>query len=93
MNTVKRMESMSYTCMNTKSSVHPYRLQQREVFFSDLSCLDIIKMVLDKKGQIVNFPRSIKDERWEDIHRTGQCYDARFCSMIHHLNNDEYLIL
>ncbi len=83
---------MSYTYMNIKDSVYPYRLQNMEVFFSDLSCLDIIKSVLDEKGQIKKFPGLVKDKRWEDIHRIGQCYDVRFEAKFYHMD-DEFLML
>ena len=32
---------MSYTYTNIDNSVYPYRLKHMEVFFSDLSCLNI----------------------------------------------------
>ena len=84
---------MSYTYTNIDNSVYPYRLKHMEVFFSDLSCLNIIKSVLDENGQIKNFPGIEKDKRWEDKHRICQCYDVRFEALIYHMDNDEYLML
>lgn len=84
---------MSYTYMSINNPAHPYRLQNMEVFFSDLSCLEIIKKTLDEEGKIRNFPGIIKDERWAQKHRIGQCYDVRFEAQFHALENDAYLML
>lgn len=84
---------MSYTYTNINNTVHPYRLQKMEVFFSDLSCLDIIKKVLDEEGKIRNFPGLVKDDRWEKKHRIGQCYDVRFEAQFFSLENGEFLML
>lgn len=81
---------MSYTYLDINNPVHPYRLKNIDVFFSDLSCLDIIKKILDEKGQIIKFPGIVKDERWERKHRIGQCYDVRFEAQFFALENKEY---
>lgn len=84
---------MSYAYMSIKNPDHPYRLQDMQVFFTDMKCLDIIKAVLDEDGKIENFPGLVKDERWESKHRLGQCYDVRFEALFYSLENDEYLML
>lgn len=84
---------MNYEYINIKNLRHPYRLKDSEVFFNDLSCMDIIKAVLDEKGNIKNFPGIIIDERWESKHRIGQCYDVRFEAQFLAMENVEYLML
>lgn len=84
---------MSYTYISINNSDYPYRLQDMEVFFSDLSCLDIIKAVLDESGNIKNFPGLVNDERWEKKHRLGQCYDVRFGAQFSPLEQNKYLML
>lgn len=84
---------MSYAYININNSLHSYKLENMNVFFSDLSCLDIIKKVLDEEGKIRNFPGIIKDERWEKKHRIGQCYDVRFEAQFSSLKNGEFLML
>ena len=84
---------MGYTYMSINNPTHPYRLQDMEVFFSDIRCLDVIQKVLDEDGKIRNFPGILKDERWEKKHRIGQCYDVRFEAQFFALENGEYLML
>lgn len=84
---------MSYQYISINDPIHPYKLQDMQVFFSDLSCLDIIRAVLDEDGKIKNFPGLVKEERWEQKHRLGQCYDVRFEAQFYSLENGAYLML
>lgn len=84
---------MSYAYRSIQNPDHPYRLEDMNVFFSDLGCLEIIQAVLDENGTIKNFPGLVKDERWEKKHRLGQCYDVRFEAQFHSLDSGEYLML
>ncbi|MBQ8559709.1 MAG: hypothetical protein IJ439_07010 [Tyzzerella sp.] len=84
---------MSYTYISINNPIHPYRLEDMDVFFSDRGCLKIIQKTLDEEGKIRNFPGIIKDERWERKHRLGQCYDVRFEAQFYSLENEEYLML
>ena len=84
---------MSYTYMSINNPNHPYRLRGMDVFFSDISCLEIIQKVLDKEGKIRNFPGIAEDERWKQHHRIGQCYDVRFEAQFYSIEQNEYLML
>lgn len=88
-----RRTSMEFSYLPTKNPDLPYRLQNMPVFFSDLSCLDVIQAVLDEEGRIRNFPGLVKDERWVQKHRLGQCYDVRFEAQFYPLEQGEYLML
>ncbi|MBP1581306.1 MAG: hypothetical protein J6A26_02755 [Oscillospiraceae bacterium] len=84
---------MSYLYQYIQTPSHPYRMQDLNVFFSGLNCLEIIKAVLDEAGNIKNFPGITKDERWEKKHRLGQCYDVRFEAEFHALEQERFLML
>lgn len=84
---------MSDTYVNIRNPVTPYKLRNLQVFFNDMSCLDVIKVVLDEEGKIRNFPGIVKDERWESKHEIGQCYDVRFEAQFFAMEPGEYLML
>jgi len=77
----------------TKNQKTPYCLTELNVLFRDLSCLQPISAVLDQKGNILNFPGIVQDERWVGKHRIGQCYDVRFEAQFYSLKDDEFLML
>lgn len=84
---------MAYTYKNTNNIVLPYKMSDMEVFFSDLSCVDIIAAVLDENGNIRNFPGIETDERWQKKHNIGQCYDVRFEAQFYPVNDNKFLML
>lgn len=84
---------MSFAYMSVDNPRFPYRLKDLDVFFTDMSCLDVIEAVLDEEGEIKNFPGIIKDERWESKHRIGQCYDVRFEAQFFAMESGQFLMV
>ena len=84
---------MKYICRENGNPNLPYRLAELPVFFSDLSCLDIIEATLDDTGKIKKFPGIMEDERWKRKHRIGQCYDVRFEASFYAMDDQKYLML
>lgn len=70
-----------------------YRLDDLPVFFYGESCLDIIKSVLDEKGNIRNFPGFAPDDSWKEKQRIGICKDVRHEAQFYAMPNEEYLML
>lgn len=84
---------MSFAYESIENPKFSYKLKDLDVFFDDMRCLDVIEAVLDEEGKIKNFPGIVKDERWEDKHRIGQCYDVRFEAQFFAMESDEFLML
>jgi len=62
-------------------------------FFYGESCLDVIKSVLDEKGNIRNFPGFAPDDSWKEKQRIGICKDVRHEAQFYAMPNEEYLML
>lgn len=84
---------MHFEYIKTDHSPTAFRLKELSVFFSDERCLEIIEKVLDEKGNILNFPGILEDERWRAKQNVGLCPDVRYEAQFHCLDEGKFLML
>lgn len=69
-----------------------YKVKELPVFFYSIDCFDIIQKVIDDKGNIINFPGIVEDERIENERRVKIFKDIRYEASFKKLENNTYLM-
>ncbi len=84
---------MSFAYKKRSMGLSGYKLTHMPVFFEEECCLAVIERVLDKEGNIINFPGIQPDSRWESKLAVGMHRDVRYEAQFFALEEDKFLML
>jgi len=70
-----------------------YKVNELPIFFYSTDCINVIQKVIDEKGNIINFPGIIEDERINKERRVEIFEDVRYEAEFKRLNDDTYLMI
>ncbi len=78
---------------NHKIYAEPYyKVNELPIFFYSTDCFDVIQKVIDEKGNILNFPGIIEDERVEKERRVNLFHDVRYEASFKRIDHNTYLM-
>lgn len=69
-----------------------YMVNKCTIFFYSIDCFEIIKKVIDEKGNIINFPGIKEDERIDKELRVHLFHDVRYEACFKRIDENNYFM-